>query len=404
MPVFQYVARDAQGKIINGTTQAANQSAVVKFLRDQGLIPTTIQLGGAAAKGAYGRGKGGAPKLEDAVIISRQFATMIRAGLPLIEVLDILAEQAEKASMKKIMREIEKDVESGTSFTEAIQKHPKLFDNFFLSMVRAGEASGMLDSILDQVATYLEKVIAIRRKVKSATMYPLTVSIVAAVITTFLLVKVVPIFQEIFSDLGSNLPVPTQVTIFLSRILQDHLVKLIIAIVIIIAGVRQWSKTKGGRYKLDYLKLHVPVFGPIFSKVAIAKFTRTLGTLIKAGVNILYALEITAKTAGNSVIEEAVMKTRTSIQGGESITRPLVDAGCFPPMVTRMIDVGERTGMLESMLSKIADFYEDQVNTAVSGLTSMIEPLLIVFLGLVVGFIVISMFMPMFKMVEVLMK
>jgi type IV pilus assembly protein PilC len=403
MPVFQYVARDAQGKIINGTTQAANQSAAVKFLRDQGLIPTTIQLGGAGAKGAYGR-KGGAPKLEDAVIISRQLATMIRAGLPLIEVLDILAEQAEKASMKKIMRETEKDVESGASFTEAIQKHPRLFDNFFLSMVRAGEASGMLDSILDQVATYLEKVIAIRRKVKAATMYPLTVSIVAAVITTFLLVKVVPIFQDIFSDLGSNLPVPTQVTIFLSKILQEHLLKIIIAIAIIIVAARQWSKTKSGRYKLDYLKLHIPVFGPIFSKVAIAKFTRTLGTLIKAGVNILYALEITAKTAGNSVIEEAVMKTRTSIQSGESITRPLVDAGCFPPMVTRMIDVGERTGMLESMLSKIADFYEDQVNTAVSGLTSMIEPLLIVFLGLVVGFIVISMFMPMFKMVEVLMK
>jgi len=404
MPVFQYVARDSQGKIINGTTQAANQSAVVKLLRDQGLVPTTIQAGGAAAKGQYGRGKGGAPKLEDAVIISRQLATMIRAGLPLIEVLDILAEQVEKTSMKKIMREIEKDVESGASFTEAIQKHPKLFDNFFLSMVRAGEASGMLDSILDQVATYLEKVIAIRRKVKSATMYPLTVSIVATVITTFLLVKIVPIFQEIFADLGSNLPVPTQITIFLSRILQQHLLKIIIALAILIAAVRQWSKTKGGRYKLDYIKLHVPVFGPIFSKVAIAKFTRTLGTLIKAGVNILYALEITAKTAGNSVIEEAVMKTRTSIQSGESITRPLVDAGCFPPMVTRMIDVGERTGMLESMLSKIADFYEDQVNTAVSGLTSMIEPLLIVFLGLVVGFIVISMFMPMFKMVEVLMK
>jgi len=404
MPVFQYVARDSQGKIINGTTQAANQSAVVKLLRDQGLVPTTIQAGGAAAKGQYGRGKGGAPKLEDAVIISRQLATMIRAGLPLIEVLDILAEQVEKTSMKKIMREIEKDVESGASFTEAIQKHPKLFDNFFLSMVRAGEASGMLDSILDQVATYLEKVIAIRRKVKSATMYPLTVSIVATVITTFLLVKIVPIFQEIFADLGSNLPVPTQITIFLSHILQQHLLKIIIALAILIAAVRQWSKTKGGRYKLDYIKLHVPVFGPIFSKVAIAKFTRTLGTLIKAGVNILYALEITAKTAGNSVIEEAVMKTRTSIQSGESITRPLVDAGCFPPMVTRMIDVGERTGMLESMLSKIADFYEDQVNTAVSGLTSMIEPLLIVFLGLVVGFIVISMFMPMFKMVEVLMK
>ncbi|OQB20000.1 MAG: Type II secretion system protein F [candidate division BRC1 bacterium ADurb.Bin183] len=404
MAVFQYMARDAQGKMVNGTTQAASQSAVVKMLRDQGLTPTSIQAGAAAGKGKQARGKGGGPKLDDAVIISRQMATMIRAGLPLIEVLDILADQAEKASLKKIMRDIEKDVEAGSSFTEAIQKHPKLFDTFFLSMVRAGEASGMLDAILDQVATYLEKVLAIRRKVKSAVMYPLTVSVIAFAITIFLLVKVVPVFEDIFSELGSNLPVPTQITIYLSKTLQNHLLKMLIGLVVVIFIIGRWAKSKSGRYKLDYLKLNIPIFGPIFIKVAIAKFTRTLGTLIKAGVNILYALEITAKTAGNTVIEEAVLKTRTSIQSGESLTRPLIEAGCFPPMVTRMIDVGERTGMLETMLSKIADFYEDQVNAAVTGLTSLIEPLLIVFLGVVVGFIVISMFMPMFKMVEVLTK
>jgi len=327
-------------------------------------------------------------------------ATMIRAGRPLIEVLDILADQSEKVSMKKILREIEKDVESGASFTEGIQKHPTLFDNFFSSMVRAGEASGMLDSILDQVASYLEKVLSIRRKVKMAVMYPATVSVVAICITIFLLVKVVPVFEMIFADLGSQLPLPTRITLFLSKALQNNLGKVIVVVIIVVMLLRHWGKTKGGRYKIDYVKLRLPVFGAIFLKVAIAKFTRTLGTLIKAGVNILYALEITAKTSGNLVIEEAIIKTRTSIQGGESLTRPLMESGCFPPMVTRMIDVGERTGALESMLSKIADFYEDQVDTAISGLTSLIEPLLIVFLGIVVGFIVISMFLPMFKMVE----
>lgn len=401
MPVYQYVARSPEGKNISGTTQAEDQSTVVKLLREQGLTPTSIQMGVAVSvKNKYARGKGGRPRLEDSVIVSRQMATMIRAGLPLIEVLDILAEQAEKISMKKILREVEKDVESGASFTEAIQKHPSVFDNFFSSMVRAGEASGMLDSILDQVAMYEEKVLSIRRKIKMAVMYPATVSIIACIITIFLLIHVVPVFQEIFADLKSELPLPTIITIWLSNTLQMHLVKIILMIIGIVFLIRQWSKTKSGRYKLDYIKLRIPVFGPLFLKVAIAKFTRTLGTLIRAGVNILYALEITAKTAGNSVIEEAVLKTRTSIQSGESITRPLIESGCFPPMVTRMIDVGERTGALESMLSKIADFYEDQVDAAVGGLTSLIEPLLIVFLGVVVGFVVISMFLPMFKMVE----
>jgi len=237
-----------------------------------------------------------------------------------------------------------------------------------------------------------------------AVMYPATVSIVASLITIFLMIKVVPVFQEIFSDLGSDLPVPTKITIYISSVLREHILKLLVVLIVFIILFKQWGKTKGGRYKIDYVKLRLPVFGPIFLKVAIAKFTRTLGTLIRAGVNILYALEITAKTAGNSVIEEAVLKTRASIQSGESITGPLIESRCFPPMVTRMIDVGERTGALEGMLSKIADFYEDQVDAAISGLTSLIEPLLIVFLGIVVGFVVISMFLPMFSMVEAISK
>jgi len=312
MPFYQYVARSPQGKTVTGSTEASTQSAVVKMLRDQGLTPTTIQQTSAEARAVRKKaGSRGRVKLDDLVIFSRQMATMIRAGLPLIEVIDILAEQVEKKVFRDVLREIERDIEGGSSLTEAIQKHPKIFSAFFISMVKAGEASGMLDTILDQVAIYLEKLVSIQRKIKSATMYPAVVSSVALLITTFL-----------------------------------------------------------------------------------------LGTLIRAGVNILYALEIVAKTSGNAVIEEALYQTRTSIQGGESITKPLVDSQVFPPMVTRMIDVGERTGALESMLTKIADFYEDQVNASVAGLTSMIEPLLIVFLGVVVGFIVISMFMPLFKMVE----
>jgi type IV pilus assembly protein PilC len=371
------------------------------MLRDQGLIPTTIQQTSAGAKAARKQaGRRGRVKLDDLVIFSRQMATMIRAGLPLIEVIDILAEQVEKKVFRDILREIERDIEGGSSLTEAIQKHPKVFSAFFISMVKAGEASGMLDTILDQVAIYLEKLVSIQRKIKAATMYPAVVSSVALLITTFLLVKVVPVFENIFIDLGGELPLPTRITIALSKLVKENW--LVVGLIFggCCIGLWQWGKTKTGRAKIDAVILKIPIFGPLILKAAIAKFTRTLGTLIRAGVNILYALEIVAKTSGNAVIEEALYQTRTSIQGGESITKPLVDSQVFPPMVTRMIDVGERTGALESMLTKIADFYEDQVNASVAGLTSMIEPLLIVFLGVVVGFIVISMFMPLFKMVE----
>lgn len=401
MPFYQYVARSPQGKTVTGSTEASTQSAVVKMLRDQGLIPTTIQETSAGKRAARKKaGRRGRVNLDDLVIFSRQMATMIRAGLPLIEVIDILAEQVEKKAFRDILREIERDIEGGSSLTEAIQKHPKVFSPFFISMIKAGEASGMLDTILDQVALYLEKLVSIQRKIKAATMYPAVVSSVALFITTFLLVKVVPVFENIFIDLGGELPLPTQITVGLSNLVKENW--LVVGLILggCCIGLWQWGKTKTGRAKIDAAKLKIPIFGPLILKAAIAKFTRTLGTLIRAGVNILYALEIVAKTSGNAVIEEALYRTRTSIQGGESITKPLVDSQVFPPMVTRMIDVGERTGALESMLTKIADFYEDQVNASVAGLTSMIEPLLIVFLGVVVGFIVISMFMPLFKMVE----
>ncbi len=406
MPAFQYVARNNRGEMIKGRTEAQNQGMVARMLRDQGLVPTSIEAatGGAAAAAKNSKGRGGKIKLEDMVIMSRQFATMIRAGLPLLEVLNILSEQSEKASLQTVMKQVERDVQTGSSLTEALQKHTSVFNTFFVSMVMAGEAAGMLDSILDQVAMYLEKVASIQRKIKSAVMYPSVVTVVAIGITCFLLIKIVPVFASIFSDMGGTLPLPTRITVAASNFLQNHYFIALSLIIGFFVAVWSAGRTPNGRRFLDNCKLKMPVFGPLFLKVAVARFTRTLGTLIRSGVNILNALDIVAKTAGNVVIEDAVIKTRTSIQNGESIAGPLRDSQVFPAMVVRMIDVGERTGALESMLSKIADFYEDQVDTAVSGLTSMIEPLLIVFLGVVVGFIVISMFMPMFKMMELINK
>lgn len=401
MPFYQYVARTAQGRLVSGSAEGISQAAVVKMLRDKGLTTTSIQVGLAnATTRRKQKVKRGAARLEDLVIVSRQFATMIRAGLPLIEVLNILADQCEKLVLKNTLFQIQRDVESGSSLTEALQKHPSVFNMFFTSMVRAGESAGMLDSILDQVAGYLEKTASLQRKIKSAVMYPTVVSIVAVVITSFLLIKVVPVFESIFEELESDLPIVTKITLSMSKFLQDRWYIIFFVIVALVIFIRQWRKTAGGRKALDTLKLRLPIFGPLFLKVAVARFSRTLGTLIKSGVNILSALDIVAKTSGNVLVEEAVYRTRTSIQSGESITKPLIESGVFPVMVTRMIDVGERTGALETMLTKIAEFYEDQVDNAVAGLTSLIEPILIVCLGVIIGFIVISMFMPMFKMID----
>jgi len=404
MPMYQYVARTYQGKMVTGKSEASDESAVAKILREQGLIPTSIEIGSSRAKtdNRETKGKGGRIKIEDIVVMSRQFATMIRAGLPLMEVLNILAEQSEKKVLKTVLKQVERDVETGSSLTEAIQKHPSIFNVFFVSMVRAGEAAGMLDSILDQVASYLEKVASIQRKIKAAVTYPIVVSIIAAGITIFLMIKVVPVFEDIFESLEGQLPLMTQITVNISDFIRNNFLLALAILIGLILFVWQAGKTKRGRQAIDTAKLKMPVFGPLFLKVAVARFTRTLGTLIRSGVNILNALDITAKTANNVIIEAAVLKTRSSIQQGESISQPLRESMIFPPMVVRMIDVGERTGALESMLGKIADFYEDQVDAAVAGLTSLIEPLLIVFLGFVIGFIAISMFLPLFKMVEMI--
>lgn len=403
MPYFTYVARNPQGKLVTGRTEAATQNAVVRILKEQGLTPTSITAGviaESAAKGRKQRLKRGGVHIEDLVLISRQLATMIRAGLPLIEVLNVLGEQVEKLVLKNTLTQVERDVQGGSSFYEALAKHPRIFNQFFLSMVKAGEASGMLDTILDQVATYLEKSASIRRKVKSATMYPAAVTFFAIIIMVIIMWKVVPTFEEIFDGLGQELPILTQIVIACSNFVRFQWYLVLGAIIGIVIVTRQYYQTKSGRFNIDMMKLRLPVFGPLLLKVAIARFSRSLGTLMRAGVNILGALEIVAKTAGNVVIEDAIYKTKTSIQSGETITKPLVESGVFPPMVTRMIEVGERTGALENMLHKIAEYYEDQVDAAVNGLTSLIEPLLIAFLGVTIGTIVIAMFLPLIRMIE----
>jgi type IV pilus assembly protein PilC len=402
MPLFHYTARNVQGKTITGVTEAGSQAVAARMLRDQGLIPVSIETGGGAAAARPGRrrGRGGRIKLDDLVVFSRMLAVMIRAGLPLVEVINILSEQADKQRLKSVLSQVERSIEEGSSFTEALQKHPRVFNQFFVSMIKAGEASGMLDTILDLVATYLEKVASINRKIRAAVTYPIVVGTLAISITFFLVWKIVPKFEEIFEELEGQLPLMTRITVAASHFVQKYYLLVFIGVAVLVVLLWQLRRTHTGRRVYDRVKMKLPVFGPLFLKVAVARFSRTLSVLIRAGVNILAALDIVARTAGNSLIEDAVLKTKSSIQSGETLAKPLVDSGIFPPMVTRMVDVGERTGALENMLSKVADFYEDQVDATVGMLMSLIEPLLIVFLGVMVGFIVISMFLPLFKMIE----
>ena len=401
MPLFQYAARNVQGKTVSGVAEAVSQTVAARMLREQGLIPISIEMGGAAGKTRKRRrGKGGRVKLDDLVVFSRMLAVMIRAGLPLIEVINILGEQSDKRRLKDVLAQVERTVQEGSSFTEALQKHPRVFSQFFISMVKAGEASGMLDTILDLVATYLEKLASIQRKIRSAVTYPVVVGTFAFLMTFVLVWKVVPQFEMIFEDMGGELPFMTKITVGVSHAVQRFYLLIFLGIGGIIVFLWQMKKTYTGRRIYDRIQLKLPVFGPLFLKVGVARFARTLSVLIRAGVNILSALEIVSNTSGNSLISDAVMKTKSSIQSGETLAKPLTDSGVFPPMVTRMVDVGERTGALENMLSKVADFYEDQVDATVGMLMSLIEPLLIVFLGVIVGFIVISMFLPLFKMIE----
>ncbi|MBI3314154.1 MAG: type II secretion system F family protein [Candidatus Omnitrophica bacterium] len=400
MPSFEYFVKDQTGKDQNGVQDAADVSTLVSTLRSQGLMIIRIQevktrhvfglQKGPTKKG----GKGGGVKLDDLVVFSRQMATLVGAGIPLIQSLDILAEQVEKDKFKTILRDMHHEVQGGKSFSEAMSKYQKVFSPLFIHMIRAGETSGNLEEILDRVASYLEKSSALQKKVKSALMYPASVTAIAFLITFAMLTFVIPKFATIFDGLGAKLPAPTQILIDVSNFLAANWVIVLGLIGGTIFGISQLVKLPGVRLVWDTIKLKIVVFGPLLLKVAVSKFSRTLATLVRSGVPIIASLEIVSKTAGNKRIEVVIVSLMESVKRGESLAGPLGKSEIFPLMVVRMIAIGEETGELEEMLVKIADFYDAQVDAAVSGLTSLIEPLIIVFLGVVIGGIVIALFLP----------
>ena len=394
MSVFEYNAKDNNGRAVAGVIDAASETEAAEALHRKELFVISLR----PAKHRISGAKDKRIKSDDLVIFSRQLATMIDAGIPLVQALAILGEQIENLSFRKIIGNVRHDIEAGVSFCDALAKHPAIFSELYINMARAGEASGMLNEVLDRLASYLEKTASLTRKIRSSLVYPIVVVTMAILITTLLLIKVVPTFKGIFEALGGQLPLPTRILIGVSDILRKYF--LLVAGVAVILGslFKRYISTEKGRYNFDVQKLRLPVVGILFKKVALAKFARTFATLVKSGVAALNALEIVAKTAGNKEVEQVVLATRDSVRDGETISKPLSKSTVFPPMVCRMIGVGEQTGQLEKMLSKIADFYDEQVDAAVAGLTSMIEPLVIVFLGTVVGGIVVAMFLPMFNM------
>jgi type IV pilus assembly protein PilC len=400
MGTYQYTAKDKKGQTISGIIDAASEPEVLNILHNKDLV--VVSLKESKKKSATTKAK--KIKLDDLVIFSRQLATLIDAGVALVQALGILTEQIENISLKNVVITMCRDIEAGVSFCDALAKHPNVFPGLFINMARAGEASGMLADVLDRLATYLENSAALMRKIRSSLVYPAVVISMAILITTVLLVKVVPTFKGIFEMLGGQLPLPTRILIGISDLLRKYLVFVLFSFGFLGFLFKRYINTEKGRYNFDARKLKLPVLGPLFRKVAVAKFSRTFATLIKSGVSILNALDIVAKTSGNKAIEEAVMNSRISVREGEPIFYPLSKSGVFPSMVCRMVAIGEQTGQLEKMLTKIADFYDDQVNATVAGLTSIIEPLVIAFLGIVIGGIVISLFLPIFKITELVGK
>ncbi|MDD5439566.1 MAG: type II secretion system F family protein [Candidatus Omnitrophica bacterium] len=396
MILFEYSAKDAQGKMIKGIVEANDRKAAVDILRKKNLIILSL----ADKKPAFSLAtlfpflRSNKIKTDDIVIFSRQMATVVAAGIPLVNALDIIGEQMEKPALRARIFKIRDDVEAGASLSEALGKDKDFFSSFFVNMIRAGETSGTLDEILERLAQYIEKSDTLQRKVKSAMVYPLVVSCMAVAVTMILMVKVIPVFKDIYAGFGAALPGPTQVLINVSDFLTKNIILIIGAVVGIVFGVQRYAATKDGRRRLDRMQLGLPIFGPLIRKVAVSKFTRTFSTLVRSGVPILNALDIVGKTAGNVIVEDAVENVKKNVREGENIAGPLSKTAVFPPMVVRMISIGEKTGQLEKMLTKIADFYDAQVDIAVTALSSLIEPLIIAFLGIVIGGIVACMFLP----------
>lgn len=398
MPVWSYSARTVGGDIRRDEIDLPSKDHVIAYLRKQKLIPVSVREKPKEISLTQRK----RVKARDIVIFTRQFATMINAGLPLVQALDILARQTENQVLKKTVQDTLYDVEAGNTLADAMAEHPKIFSQLFVNMVAAGESGGILDTILLRLATFLEKNEALARKVKGAMIYPAVVLGVAVIAIAILLLFVIPTFAEVFSSFNQQLPLPTRIVIGLSELLQSYWWAMLGAIGAGIFLLRRWIGTASGRLKFDRLMLKLPVLGPLVRKAAIARFTRTLGTMLSSGVTILDGLEITARTAGNRVIHDAVMQSRAAIAGGKSIAEPLKETDVFPPMVTQMIHVGEETGDLDGMLSKIADFYDDEVDVAVENLLKVLEPALIVILGTIVGGMIVAMYLPIFGLVNVI--
>lgn len=397
MPAYVWKGVNRKGQKKKGEMDAENENFVRLTLRRQGVEPSSIKL---KPKDVFENIKLFQPRIteKDIVVMTRQFATMIDAGLPLVQCLDILFSQQDNRTFKRILKQIKDDVEEGSTFADALKKHPDVFDELFVNLVAAGEIGGILDVILNRLANYIEKAAKLKKKVKGAMVYPLVVMIIAVCVVAVILIFVIPVFQQMFADFGRALPAPTQFVVNLSNFVKSYIVHIVVFMALCIFAFRRFYRTERGRTVVDDLVLKAPVFGVLIRKVAVAKFTRTLGTMISSGVPILDSLDIVAATAGNKTIETALRETRLSISEGRTIAEPLADSDVFPSMVVQMISVGEATGALDTMLSKIADFYDDEVDAAVDALTAMLEPFMMVFLGGTIGGLVVSMYLPIFQM------
>jgi type IV pilus assembly protein PilC len=395
MPTFVWEGRTRTGEQRKGTLEAKNDADLVATLRQQNISVTKVRRKSREINISFGTGVGH----RDIVVFTRQFATMIDAGLPLVQALDILATQADNKRFGKIINDVKLRVEGGSSFSDALRGHPKVFDELFVNLVAAGEVAGILDTIMLRLATYIEKLMKLRSKVKSAMIYPIAVAIVAVAVIIIMLWKVIPVFESMFRDMGAGaLPSLTQFVLDVSRGFVNHVGLIMGGLVGLVIGTVFFHRTRRGKKFFHTLFLKMPILGPVLRKSAVARFTRTFGTLLSSGVPILDAMDIVARTAGNVVIEEAVLKVRKQVAEGRDVATPLMQTRVFPPMVVQMIGVGEQTGAMDQMLQKIADFYEDEVDNAVSGLTSLMEPLMIVVLGGIIGVIMISMYMPIFQL------
>ncbi len=401
MTKFDWEARSKAGSVQKGVMEAASAAMVEAQLKRYGFTGITVK---EAGKGLSMElkipGLGGPKKIDtkDLVVFTRQFATMIDSGLPLVQCLDILSSQQENKTFKDILVKVKESVESGSTFADALAKHPKAFDQLYVNLVAAGEVGGILDTILARLAAYIEKAMKLKKQVKGAMVYPITILSIAVIVVGVILIFVIPTFAKMFADFGGDLPAPTKIVIALSNFLVRYIVVIIALLFGIKYAIGKYYNTPNGRKVLDAFALKAPIAGPLIRKVSVAKFTRTLGTMISSGVPIMDGLEIVAKTAGNKIVEEAIYKVRQSISEGKTIAEPLAECGVFPPMVVQMISVGEATGAMDAMLNKIADFYDDEVDDAVGALTAMMEPLLMVFLGTTVGGLVVAMYLPIFKL------